>query len=894
MGGNRIRSPLKYIGGHVTEFLDVDVDRMSYFELRDYIKELGYIVDCDFFIKWDELLVLVDNDKVIFDLFNMINDGDTVEVYVFYGVSEANHAPLELEFVPNVSDSGVGDTNEDTEVDSDDHQEYINIRASKRHFKRSQRRSRGTNSYQINVDEKGPDIGYDETNIGIRESLVGKLGGDEPYYLSYEAPNFEIDDETSWGDGEEVDQVVHKPVRKKKIPNRVVFDATFEKIIWELELDIIRKELDINVGRTTVRRARTRVLQEIMGDHIVEYAEMKDNIQAMKKLGQECLDDLLWYNLKHGARSIFKTIANVMLWTTIWQKALMLGYCLQEVVVADPGSSGAFLVLVVLLPFITRSWNQSIMWLDVIASRGAGTSRGRGIPQERNVNEGLGGGRGLTQHRQTNFEATCSGRGLERGKRPVEHEDTSGRQTRPFKRPRMVGIGIYQAEDGFTTLNPELPSRRVINIGTRVTKRADVVTGDIGYTPKIYLAGHYFGTNDAILFFGGKVVIKGGSEVKYESYKSDEIVVGQSILFLNLKAAISAELDIDVSRKNIEIYYIVEGNSFLMKIKNGMGVKLYLEVKKSESGFAIYPLCIDTSEKIGGDVHNFDGTCGEITCVEGTTQDTEALAVVESKICDSYYIPELEVTNYIIDSNSIEVKTGQLYKDKATLVDVKMKYKIKNTFNYKGKKFDRQRYFNSEHTCPMRNRVLTKVQATVEFVWCAKERALEMIRGKPSAGYRQMPRYIYMLNIVYSNSYIRMQKTEKDEFMYLFITLRPLIRGFDYCRSIVIVDGANMGRHYKRTFVSASTHDRTSRRRYIVCLERKVCSYGRFQLDEIPCAHAIIVSKEKNVKDMHPYCSDYYKPNALAKAYEIPMVPMPDKEDWSAPEDVVVETVYPP
>ncbi|KAG5615769.1 hypothetical protein H5410_015593 [Solanum commersonii] len=253
------------------------------------------------------------------------------------------------------------------------------------------------------------------------------------------------------------------------------------------------------------------------------------------------------------------------------------------------------------------------------------------------------------------------------------------------------------------------------------------------------------------------------SEVKYESYKSDEIVVGQSISFLNLKATISIELDIDVSRKNIETRYIVEGNLSPMKIKNDIGVKLYLEVKKSELGFAI-----------------------EITCVEGTTQDTEALAVVESRICDSYYISELEVTNYIIDSNSIDVKTCQLYKDKPTLVDVMTKYKIKNNFNCKVKRSDRQmlsvekksdvfkvRYFNSEHTCPMQDRVLTKVQATVGFAsgvtasklvnhkrihtskdiiadigefygvqisyqhtWCAKERALEMIRGKPSAGYR--------------------------------------------------------------------------------------------------------------------------------------------------------------
>jgi len=38
-------------------------------------------------------------------------------------------------------------------------------------------------------------------------------------------------------------------------------------------------------------------------------------------------------------------------------------------------------------------------------------------------------------------------------KRLVEHGDISRGQTRHFKRPRIVGIGIYQVEDGFTTLN---------------------------------------------------------------------------------------------------------------------------------------------------------------------------------------------------------------------------------------------------------------------------------------------------------------------------------------------------------------------------------------------------------------------------------------------------------
>ena len=43
------------------------------------------------------------------------------------------------------------------------------------------------------------------------------------------------------------------------------------------------------------------------------------------------------------------------------------------------------------------------------------------------------------------------------------------------------------------------------------------------------------------------------NELHYESYKIDGIVVGDSISFSNLKAAIAAELDIDVSRKEIDI-----------------------------------------------------------------------------------------------------------------------------------------------------------------------------------------------------------------------------------------------------------------------------------------------------------------------------------------------------
>ena len=185
------------------------------------------------------------------------------------------------------------------------------------------------------------------------------------------------------------------------------------------------------------------------------------------------------------------------------------------------------------------------------------------------------------------------------------------------------------------------------------------------------------------------------SDVNYEGYKVHGIVVGHSISFVNLKTLILSELEIDTVTKDIEIRYIIEGNSCPLKIKNDMSVKLYLEVKKNASGIGMYPLCIDTTDKIVGEIRNFDCSSGEVVCVEDTERDTEALALVESRIYDIDYIPELNATNYITDSNSTEVKTGLLYKDKDTLVAVMAKYKIKNNFNFRVKRSDKKRYFNA-------------------------------------------------------------------------------------------------------------------------------------------------------------------------------------------------------
>ncbi|KAF3626115.1 hypothetical protein FXO37_30506 [Capsicum annuum] len=108
------------------------------------------------------------------------------------------------------------------------------------------------------------------------------------------------------------------------------------------------------------------------------------------------------------------------------------------------------------------SYQQEATTIIASATRGRGRGEGRGkcsisggssvpnISSDRESSRKRE--RGMTQESQT---SSSSGRSIGRGVPPQrqDHEDNSGGHTRPFKRPRIVGIGIYQDKDGFTTLN---------------------------------------------------------------------------------------------------------------------------------------------------------------------------------------------------------------------------------------------------------------------------------------------------------------------------------------------------------------------------------------------------------------------------------------------------------
>ena len=65
-------------------------------------------------------------------------------------------------------------------------------------------------------------------------------------------------------------------------------------------------------------------------------------------------------------------------------------------------------------------------------------------------------------------------------------------------------------------------------------------------------------------------------------------------------------------------------------------------------------------------------------------------------------------------------------------------------------------------------------------------------------------------------------------------------------------------------------------------LKDRTCNCRRFQLDELPCAHAWAVLKYKYI-DHIEYCSVYITRKYLLKTYEIPIYLVPDESTWKIP-----------
>ncbi|XP_070012766.1 uncharacterized protein [Nicotiana sylvestris] len=240
---------------------------------------------------------------------------------------------------------------------------------------------------------------------------------------------------------------------------------------------------------------------------------------------------------------------------------------------------------------------------------------------------------------------------------------------------------------------------------------------------------------------------KWNDEGNYIGFFIEGILIKEYASFNDLVGSISNQLGIDLSTNTIKIQYNVEGNRTSMEIHNDMGYRVYVELKKENREFGMYPLCITTMEKelISGDGLNQ----GDIVQIDEAVQmydsDTDdTLAIELANSGEAIGVFELHKDLIISKTNQKEVMAGQVYKDKATLKEVMGNYAIAQRFQFRVDRSNAVSYalicisedcdwrfkassinkselfkvreFNDNHTCPLKDKVYEQRQASSSLI----------------------------------------------------------------------------------------------------------------------------------------------------------------------------------
>ena len=80
----------------------------------------------------------------------------------------------------------------------------------------------------------------------------------------------------------------------------------------------------------------------------------------------------------------------------------------------------------------------------------------------------------------------------------------------------------------------------------------------------------------------------------------------------------------------------------------------------------------------------------------------------------------------------------------------------------------------------------------------------------------------------------------------------------------------------------------------MVDLQQMTCTCKKFDLEKLPCEHALKATGEIEENKFYDYCSIYYSASYWRIAYEESVYPVPSQSDWEIPDDIGEVVVLPP
>lgn len=85
--------------------------------------------------------------------------------------------------------------------------------------------------------------------------------------------------------------------------------------------------------------------------------------------------------------------------------------------------------------------------------------------------------------------------------------------------------------------------------------------------------------------------------------------------------------------------------------------------------------------------------------------------------------------------------------------------------------------------------------------------ARQLVRGTYESGYSRLPSYLYKIEKANPGSITKLECDAEGRFKYVFIALSACIKGFQFLRRVVVVDGAHLSGKFRGTMLVAAGQD---------------------------------------------------------------------------------------
>ncbi|XP_050222827.1 uncharacterized protein LOC126672920 [Mercurialis annua] len=299
---------------------------------------------------------------------------------------------------------------------------------------------------------------------------------------------------------------------------------------------------------------------------------------------------------------------------------------------------------------------------------------------------------------------------------------------------------------------------------------------------------------------------------QYADFEVIGVMIPQNSTYLDILHIIAQEIQVNLEKQNIEIKYQVKIQYLPLKISDDSSFRFYLEIKKKEIDFTMYPLCIvvisDTSQ-----IQTIlpDASASISTAISESNRDQDTISIHDRYMSDTFDEIDKATLQACLRlhaiNNHYQQKTVKSCQKNIFVkcIDDTCQWYLKASINVHTKQFIIHKQ-DMNHTCPIETRFSNQKQASASHIAASiKMKYLNVKATYTLVDIRNDMQILHGVKI----SYMMAWRSRELAFEMLRgkPSLKASITGWQYCKPVIVVDATFLKATFGGTLLVATAQD---------------------------------------------------------------------------------------